>query len=464
LKIAIVFDNQNRLDTTGVYCRRALQGKHEVDHFLPDQMDQIRPDQYDLFINIDDGRSYRFRPDLHPSLFWAIDTHVKPERCLEKARDFDLVFCAQRPGAKAMRKAGVAARWCPLAFDPEIHRKHPLAKILDISFVGNSGRFRWRNFFYDGKEVFRERTKLLSLLKKRFDLFMGKFFFEDMAVVFSLSKIVFNKSVKDDVNMRVFEALGCGSLLLTNQIGPGQDLLFKNGEHIVEYRSRKELIEKAEYYLKHEEEREKIAAQGREEVLRKHTYAHRMDYMLSFLTPSTPKRFDFSRVPPAQDEWVFEQAALAQFIPEGKKGIDVGCGPRKIAKGAVGIDILRNGSEADILASGDQLPFGKEALDFVVASHNLEHYDDIQKTLGEWKRVLKKGGIIGMVVPDDRIIDTLALNPQHKHALTPELLKDHIQRSGGLEIEVLQEIIDAWSFGCICRKVSGEGVFAESAV
>ncbi len=454
MKIVIVFDNQNRLDTTGVYCRRALQGKHEVNHFLPDQMDQIRPDQYDLFINIDDGRSYRFRPDLHPSLFWAIDTHVKPERCLEKARDFDLVFCAQRPGAKAMRKAGVAARWCPLAFDPEIHRKHPLPKILDISFVGNSGRFRWGNFFYDGKEVFRERTKLLSLLKKRFNLFMGKFFFEDMAVVFSLSKIVFNKSVKDDVNMRVFEALGCGSLLLTNRIGPGQDLLFKNGEHIVEYRSRKELIEKAEYYLKHEEEREKLAAQGREEVLRKHTYAHRMEYMLSFVTPSAPKRFDFSHVAPAQDEWVFEQAALVQFIPEGKKGIDVGCGPRKVAKGAVGIDILRKESQADILASGDQLPFGRETLDFVVASHNLEHYEDIQKTLGEWKRVMKKGGIIGMVVPDDRIIDTRALNPQHKHALTPQLLKDHIQRSGGLKIEVLQEIIDAWSFGCICRKIS----------
>jgi hypothetical protein len=454
LKIAIVFDSQNRPDTTGVYCQRALQGKHEVDHFLPDQMDQIRPDQYDLFMNIDDGRSYRFRPDLHPSLFWAIDTHVKPERCQSKAKDFDLVFCAQRPGAADMRKAGIAARWCPLGFAPEIHRKHPLPKILDVSFVGNSGRFRWGNFFYEGKEVFRERTKLLSLLKRRFNLFAGKFFFEDMGVVFSLSKIVFNRSVKDDVNMRVFEALGCGSLLVTNQIGPGQDLLFKNGEHIVEYRSKRELIEKVDYYLHHEEEREKIAARGREEALRKHTYAHRMDYMLSFLTPPAPKRFDFSRVPPAQDEWVFEQAALAQFCPEGKRGIDVGCGPRKVAKGAVGIDILRKESQADILASGDQLPFRREELDFVVASHNLEHYEDIQKTLWEWKRVLKKGGMMGVVVPDDRIIDTRALNPQHKHALTPELLKDHIQRSGGLEIEVLQEIVDAWSFGCICRKIS----------
>jgi hypothetical protein len=57
-----------------------------------------------------------------------------------------------------------------------------------------------------------------------------------------------------------------------------------------------------------------------------------------------------------------------------------------------------------------------------------------------------------VVAGDDRIIDSRALNPQQKHALTPDLLRDHIRKSGGLEIEVLQEIVDAWSFGCICRK------------
>jgi SAM-dependent methyltransferase len=453
MKIAIVFSKGNRPDTTGVYCLRALGQKHEVSHFEPEEMSKIQRGEYDLFMNIDDGRSYRFRADLHPSVFWAIDTHIKPERCLEKARDFDFVFCAQRPGAQEMRKAGIAARWCPLAFDPEVHRKYPLPKIFDVSFVGNYGRFRYGRFFWEGKKIFKERAKLISLLKRKFRLFTGNFFFEEMAVVFSLSKIVFNKSVKDDVNMRVFEALGCGSLLVTDRIANNQDLLFKHGEHFVEYRSPGGLVEAVDYYLRHEEERERIAARGREEASRKHTYAHRMDYMLSFLTPHTPKRFDLSHVPPARDEWAFEQAALAQFCAEGKRGIDVGCGPRKVVKGALGIDILRKGSQAEILASGDRLPFGTETLDYVVASHNLEHGADIQKTLGEWKRVLKRGGIMGVVVPDDRIIDTRALNPRRQHALTPDLLKDHIQRSGGLEIEVLQEVVDAWSLGCICRKL-----------
>jgi len=455
MKIAIIFDDQKRPDTVGVYCLRALRKKHEVTHFLPKDIPKIHSGAYEVYINIDDGGKYLFPRELNPSIFWAVDTHIKPERCLKKASDFDYVFCAQRRGAEDMRKKGIPARWCPLALDPEIHRKHLLPKILNISFVGNfGGRFRYKRFFWRGKRIFKERGKLIYLLQKKFNLFSGNFYFEDMAVVYSISKIVFNRSVGDDVNMRVFEALGCGSLLVTNQIGPGQDLLFKNGGHLIEYRKEKELIEKVRYYLDHDEEREKIAGNGRSLALKKHTYTHRMDYMLSFLTPHTKKQFNFSGIQSKGDDWVYAQGALAQFCKELKKGIDVGCGPRKILGSAIGIDILKDDSQANILSSGDHLPFNEGELDYVVASHNLEHYLDVQETLREWKRVLKKGGVLGIVVPDDRIIDTLALNPQHRHAFTPERLKEEIQKVGGLEIEVLQEVVDAWDLGCICRKTS----------
>ena len=178
MKIAIIFDNRRRPDTTGIYCLRALQKNHEVIHYLPEDLGKIRAEQYEAFINIDDGFNYRFPKNLHPSIFWAIDTHVKPERCLERARDFDLVFCAQRPGAEEMRKAGISARWCPLACDPEIHKKHSLPKLFDISFVGNFGRFRYGRFFWEGKRIFRERARLISLLKKKFNLFIGNYFHE----------------------------------------------------------------------------------------------------------------------------------------------------------------------------------------------------------------------------------------------------------------------------------------------
>jgi hypothetical protein len=453
LKIAILFDNQRRPDTTGVYCYRALQKEHEVTHFLPGQLEHLRPGAYDVYLQIDDGFSHVLPPHLHPSIFWAIDTHVNFERCLEKAKHFDLVFCAQRSGAEKMRRRGIPARWCPLAFDPEIHRKWAKAKILDISFVGNFGHFRWGRFFWKGKKIFKERARLISLLKKKFHLFTGNFFFEDMALVYSISKIVFNRSVADDVNMRVFEALGCGSLLVTNRIGPGQDLLFKHKKHLIEYRTPKDLIEAVDYYLHHDAEREEIAAQGQQEALRKHTYAHRMDYMLSFLKPWTPQRFGEREISVEGDPWVIEQKVL-QSCCHGR-GIDVGCGPRKIQASAIGIDIQKKGTQAEIISAGDNLPFRDGMLDYVVACHNLEHYEDPQRALAEWRRVLKPGGVLGAVVPDDRIIDTRSLNPEHRQAFTPDRIRQEIVRNGGWSLEVMEEVIDGWSFGFLLRKVEG---------
>ena len=103
-----------------------------------------------------------------------------------------------------------------------------------------------------------------------------------MARIYSASRIVFNRSIRNDVNMRVFEALACGSLLVTNDLADnGQDELFQDGVHLATYRDPEELLEKVAYYLAHEEEREPIAAAGRAEALARHTYRHRMERLLA---------------------------------------------------------------------------------------------------------------------------------------------------------------------------------------
>jgi hypothetical protein len=456
VKIALIYDHKKRKDTTGGICQRALRQKHEVVHLEPEELSKIEEQKFDLFMNIDDGLHYGFPARLKPSLFWAIDTHLQPEWYLEKAKNFSHVFCAQKQGAELLRNSGIPARWCPLACDPEIHRPHPLPKILDISFVGNmGGRFRYKNYFWTGKEFFKERGRLIYLLKKKFNLFMGNFYFEDMAIVYSISKMVFNRSVKDDVNMRVFEALGCGSLLVTNRIHPVQDLLFKNREHLVEYTTDKELMDTVGYYLHHPEERENIAEKGRAIALKKHTYAHRMDYMLSFLTPHTEKRFNLpgGRGQGGEDDWFLSQAALTPFFRDLKKGIEVGDGPKKLLASAIGIDVRRQSAQTDLISSGGQWPFRDGELDYVIASNSLGYFPNIQNTLREWRRILKIGGILGITLPDDRIIDTSTLNPQQRQAWTMELLKEYLGQVGGFEFVVLQEIVDAWNFGCICRKI-----------
>lgn len=79
--------------------------------------------------------------------------------------------------------------------------------------------------------------------------------------------------------MRVFETLSTGSFLLTNWL-PTLGDLFEDGKHLVTYKSYDEMVEKARYYLEHDDEREAIAAAGYDEFIKKHTYRHRVETIL----------------------------------------------------------------------------------------------------------------------------------------------------------------------------------------
>ena len=62
-------------------------------------------------------------------------------------------------------------------------------------------------------------------------------------------------------NMRQMEAMGVGSFLLTEQ-SANLEAFFTDGKDLATYATTDELVEKALYYLRHEAEREAIAAHG----------------------------------------------------------------------------------------------------------------------------------------------------------------------------------------------------------
>jgi len=80
--------------------------------------------------------------------------------------------------------------------------------------------------------------------------------------------------------MRLFEALSCGRLILTDQINNGLEELFVNKKHFVIYNGYEDLAGQARYYLEHPEERNAIAQKGQEEVWKKHTYLHRARHLI----------------------------------------------------------------------------------------------------------------------------------------------------------------------------------------
>lgn len=75
-------------------------------------------------------------------------------------------------------------------------------------------------------------------------------------------------------NMRLFEATGVGTCLLTDwKANLGE--LFEPDAEAVAYRNAEECVEKVKYLLRHESTRREIAAAGQRRTLRDHTFASR---------------------------------------------------------------------------------------------------------------------------------------------------------------------------------------------
>ncbi len=79
--------------------------------------------------------------------------------------------------------------------------------------------------------------------------------------------------------------------------------------------------------------------------------------------------------------------------------LDIGCGPEKYP-GAIGADKNAD-TAADVLCDVDQggLPFADNSFDGVRALHLIEHVSDVIKTMEEFHRVTRAGGIIYVVTP-----------------------------------------------------------------
>jgi spore maturation protein CgeB len=75
-------------------------------------------------------------------------------------------------------------------------------------------------------------------------------------------------------NMRLYEATGVGSCLMTDWKDNLPEL-FEPDTEVVTYRSAEECVEKVRYLLEHERERSAIAEAGQRRVIREHTFDHR---------------------------------------------------------------------------------------------------------------------------------------------------------------------------------------------
>jgi hypothetical protein len=109
---------------------------------------------------------------------------------------------------------------------------------------------------------------------------------EEVADVCRRSRIVVNIARDDypqDANLRAFEALAAGALLITALPSELTSLGFVPGRHFVAYRHESEILTLVRRFLDDEDSRLRIAQRGKAVVLREHTYDNRVDTLLRHL-------------------------------------------------------------------------------------------------------------------------------------------------------------------------------------
>ncbi len=107
-------------------------------------------------------------------------------------------------------------------------------------------------------------------------------YWSEMPKVFNQSKINLNMTIpniKSGVPLRVYDILGAGGFCLTN-FQAELPMFFENEKHLVWYYNNEDLYDKVDFYLKHDSERERIAAAGQEYVRETCTYEARIKEML----------------------------------------------------------------------------------------------------------------------------------------------------------------------------------------
>ncbi len=144
----------------------------------------------------------------------------------------------------------------------------------------------------------RERLVLLTLFGRRFDTRLYSFqnseilqgvkcfpaidYVSEMPLVFACTGINLNPSlrcIQSGIPLRALDVMGAGGFLLSNY-QPELAELFVQEEEMVLYESVEDAVAKAEFYLKHEELRQRIAGAGRARVLKEYSLQERMKQIL----------------------------------------------------------------------------------------------------------------------------------------------------------------------------------------
>lgn len=213
-----------------------------------------------------------------PTMNVNADTYAYTERRLHWSLlfDYNLLF---HPGyTERFAAAGnPRAMYLPLAVDRDIIDGPNLERTFEVGAVGRTD-----------SHLYETRRRELAILDGQFRMNDWRRLYppKEMGKIFRMSKIVINIPREDylqEANMRVFEVMGSGALLLTRLPSELSDMGFKEGVHFIGYRNHEDLVPVIRHYLENDAARREIAERGHDIVWREHTYDSRAAALLNQL-------------------------------------------------------------------------------------------------------------------------------------------------------------------------------------
>src|SRR3989338_3021560 len=246
---------------------------------------QIKYYKPDAIITHDIGLSSRFFREMKPYFQLLIGQYAAP---LPRGQDFsvyDLIVSSLPNLVDYFRDKGVKSEFLGLGFEPAVlNRLNNEEKGISVSFVGNlsnfhSSRLRWLTFLCRHVNISIWGPSIKGASKEIKNSYCGPAWGIKMYQILRISKLTLNHHI--DVsgpyanNMRLFEATGVGTMLITDWKKNLNDM-FEIGREVVAYQTPEECVEKIKYYLENEDKREAIAQAGKRRTLSDYDYYCRM--------------------------------------------------------------------------------------------------------------------------------------------------------------------------------------------
>jgi spore maturation protein CgeB len=262
---------------------------HWSSQILSKQIAHYRPD---VLLNqaLDEVRA-DFLHEQKSNIRLLVGQHASPLPEGQDLRCYDLLISSLPNLVDHFRHLGIAAELHRLGFEPRVlTRVTSRLPQIPVSFVGSistahESRVRLLEDVCArcGVEVWGLGADTLPTSTCLRRQHRGRAWGLDMYQILRDSKITLNHHI--DMangyanNMRLFEATGVGTLLLTDWKVNLQDM-FEPGREVITYRTPQECAELIDYYIGHDAERDAVAHAGQQRTLREHSYDLRMQELV----------------------------------------------------------------------------------------------------------------------------------------------------------------------------------------